>query len=382
MKKVTILALHLGAGGIERITTMLANNLCKNYNVEIVSTYKLFNKPFFELDKRVKVKYLLPDLKPNKKEFKDAINDFRFIKAFKEGMKALKILKLRKSTMIDYIKKCDSEIIISTRDIFNELLGKYGSKYTKKIGWEHNHHNDNKKYIKKIVKSVKNLDYFVLVSKELCAFYQDKVKAKCVYIPNCIDHYPDSLSSLDGKNILAVGRLSEEKDPLELVEVFNIVHKKFPDWKLNIVGSGVLEDALEDKIEELNLKDNVIMHGYRNRDYINELLKDTSVFLTTSKTESFGIVVLEAFAYGVPCVAYSSAQGIKEIVSNHYDAFLINDRNREVMAKRIMELIKNKNRRVIMGDYAFKTSLKYKDENICKIWIDLIENKSLKGGKK
>lgn len=373
MKKVTILALHLGAGGIERITTMLANNLCNNYNVEIVSTYKLFNKPFFELDKRVKVKYLIPDLKPNKKEFKDALNDFRFIKAFKEGMKSLKILKLRKSTMIEYIKNSDSDVIISTRDIFNEWLGKYGSKYIKKIGWEHNHHNDDKKYVKKIVKSVKNLDYFVLVSKELCAYYQDKVKPKCLYIPNCLDFYPDELSKLDKNHILSVGRLSPEKDPIELLEVFKIVHNKFPDWKLDVVGSGVLEDKMEDKIEELGLTDSVIMHGYRNRDYINALLKDTSIFVTTSKTESFGIVVLEAFAYGVPCVAYSSAQGIKEIVSNNYDAYLVNERNREVMAKRIMELIKNKNRRVIMGDYAFKTALKYKDSNICKIWVDLIE---------
>ena len=56
MKKISILALHLGSGGIERITTMLANNLCKDYKVEIVSTYKIFSKPFFqqkvEKDKR------------------------------------------------------------------------------------------------------------------------------------------------------------------------------------------------------------------------------------------------------------------------------------------------------------------------------------------
>ena len=51
MKKISILALHLGSGGIERITTMLANNLCKDYKVEIVSTYKIFPKPFFNLDK-------------------------------------------------------------------------------------------------------------------------------------------------------------------------------------------------------------------------------------------------------------------------------------------------------------------------------------------
>ena len=373
MKKISILALHLGSGGIERITTMLANNLCKDYKVEIVSTYKIFPKPFFNLDSRVSVKYLIPDMVPNEKEFKAALADFRFIKAFKEGLKSLKILKLKKSTMINYIKKCDADVIISTRDIFNTLLGRYGSKYTVKIGWEHNHHNNNKNYVRKIVSSVSRLDYFVLVSKELCDFYKDIVEPKCVYIPNCIDFYPDELSDMSKKRILSVGRLSPEKDPLELLEVFKLINNKFPDWHLDIVGDGVLYDKLEDKIDELKLNDYVTLHGNRNRDYINELLSKTSIFVTTSKTESFGIVVLEAFAYGVPTVAYSRAQGIREIVTDEYDGFLIENANREIMAKRIMELMTDKNMCQEMGKNAHKTALKYKAEEVAKMWIDLIE---------
>ena len=373
MKKVSILALHLGSGGIERITTMLANNLCNDYKVEIVSTYKIFNKPFFNLDSRVSVKYLIPYMVPNEKEFKDALSDFRFIKAFKEGIKALKILKLKKNTMINYIKKCDSDVIISTRDTFNTLLGKYGSKYTLKIGWEHNHHNNNKEYIRKIRNSVKNLDYFVLVSQELCDFYKDIVEPKCVYIPNCIDFYPDKLSDMSEKRVLSVGRLAPEKDPLELLEVFKLVNNKFPDWHLEIVGDGVLRDKLEDKVNELKLNDVVTLHGNRNRDYINELLSKTSIFVTTSKTESFGIVVLEAAAYGVPTVAYARAQGVKEIITDNYDGLLIENSNRELMAKRIMLLMKDQNMCQEMGKNAFHTATKFKAENVAKMWIDIIE---------
>ena len=372
MKKISILALHLGSGGIERITTMLANNLCNDYKVEIVSTYKLFNKPFFNLDSRITVKYLIPDMVPNEKEFKAALADFRFIKAFKEGLKSLKILRLKKSTMINYIKKCDSDIIISTRDIFNTLLGRYGSKYTVKIGWEHNHHNNNKNYVRKIINSVSK---FVLVSKELCDFYKDIVEPKCVYIPNCIDYYPEELSDMSLNRILSVGRLAPEKDPLELLEVFKLVNNKFPNWHLDIVGDGVLKDKIEDKIEELKLTDSVTLHGNRNRDYINALLAKTSIFVTTSKTESFGIVVLEAAAYGVPTVAYSRAQGVTEIISDEYDGFLIENTNREIMAKKIMELITDPNLCQEMGKNASKTAAKYKAEEISKMWIDIIEKK-------
>ena len=165
MKKITILALHLGYGGIEKCICNLANALISNYNVEIISTYKLYDKPAFYLDERVEVKYLMTDLKPNRKEIKNALKKFKLVTFFRELKKAHKILSLKKNLMIDTIKKCESEVIISTRDIYNFWLSMYGKEKTLKIGWEHSHHNNNIKYINKIVKSAKELDYFVLVSK-------------------------------------------------------------------------------------------------------------------------------------------------------------------------------------------------------------------------
>ena len=66
MKKITILALHLNYGGIERFISTLANSISDDYDVEIVSTYKLQDKPFFKLKSNIKVKYLITGLKPNK----------------------------------------------------------------------------------------------------------------------------------------------------------------------------------------------------------------------------------------------------------------------------------------------------------------------------
>ena len=58
MKKVTILSLHLGYGGIEKSISALANLLCEKYRVEIACVYKLFDKPVFDIDERVKIIYL------------------------------------------------------------------------------------------------------------------------------------------------------------------------------------------------------------------------------------------------------------------------------------------------------------------------------------
>ena len=152
MKRITILALHLGYGGIEKCISTLANTLCKNYQVNVISTYKLYEKPSFPIDDRVKITYLIPDLSPSKNEFIDSVKHLKFIKGFKLGITNLKILYLKKKKMIEAIKNCDSDVIISTRDIHNDWLGKYGNQNILKIGWEHNHHNNDKKYINKIIK--------------------------------------------------------------------------------------------------------------------------------------------------------------------------------------------------------------------------------------
>ena len=69
MKKVTILALHLGYGGIENAVATLANLLCEKYEVEILSVYRLYNEPVFDIDERVKIRYI-SNIKPNKNEMK------------------------------------------------------------------------------------------------------------------------------------------------------------------------------------------------------------------------------------------------------------------------------------------------------------------------
>lgn len=376
MKKITILALHLGYGGIERTISMFANSLIDTYDITIVSTYKLYDMPRFPLNDKIKVEYLLTDLNPNREEFKSSLKKLKLITCFKEGIKSINILKQKKQKMIEYIKSCKSDIIISTRDIHNKWLGKYGNKDSIKIGWEHNHHHNNKKYIKKIVSSVKELDYFVLVSKDLTEFYTKQLKnmhCKCIYIPNAIDYIPEKPSTLKNKNIVTIGRLSKEKGFLDLIDVYNIVHNYFPDWTLNIIGDGIQKEEIETKIKKYGLEKNILLHGYRDRTYINEVLKKSSVYVMSSFTESFGIVLLEAFSFGIPAISFTSAEGANEIISDNWDGYLVKERDKEQMAKRICELISNYNRRFIMGKNALKKAEAFHIDKIKEMWIDLIE---------
>lgn len=377
MKKVSILSLHLGYGGIEKSVAALANMLVDDYEVEIACTYKLFEKSVFPVDDRVKIVYLT-SVKPNRDKIKKALRKKQLFKLVKETFYALKVLRLREKTMISYIKNCDSDVVIATRDIFDEWLGKYGQDKVLKIGWEHNHYHGDFKYAANITRSNKQLDYLVLVSNSLRAFYEKElIKSKCqvVYIPNVIEGIPEKIAPLDEKRLVSVGRLSQEKGFIDLLKMFNILHKDYPDWRLDIIGDGVEKDKLEKYIKDHDLEKVVLLHGFRDKEYIDEILQKSAIYLLTSYTESFGIVLIEAMSHGVPCIAFDSAEGARELIQSGKNGYLIKNRSYSAFLKKVEDLINKKSERRKIGRVSREGVKKYTCEVVKEQWIDLIEKK-------
>lgn len=377
MKKISILSLHLGYGGIEKSIVSLANLLSKKYSVEIAVCYKLYDKSVFDLDDSINVKYLNDStIVPNHKSLKSAIHGKNIKKIFKEFAYSLKVLHYRKNGMINYIKSCDSDVIISTRDIFNEWLSLYGKDDVLKIGWEHNHFHDNYKYAHRIIRSAKKLDYLVLVSMDLLEFYKRKMsnyKCMCIYIPNCIESIPQKLSKLNEKRLISVGRLSPEKGYLDLLKVYKQLRNDYPNWVLDIIGDGKERDNLERYIKNNNLEKYVTLHGFQGKEYIDKLMNKSSIYLMTSFTESFGIVLIEAMSHGLPCIAFSSAEGAREIINSGENGYLIKNRNYEMMIKKISDLIENPEERKKIGKNARKSIKKYTSDVVGEEWLTLIE---------
>lgn len=380
-KKIAILSLHLGYGGVERAITSLANSLAKldKYDIEIVSVYKLYEKPVFDIDEKVKVTYLLPsELSPNRKEWKEALNNLKLIRLGKESLKGLKILYARRKKMVEYIKNTNANVIISTRIFLNELLSEYGKDNILKIGWEHNHYHNDMRYATDVIRSAKNLDYFVLVSKGLQKFYHKKMrtfKCKCIYIPNAIENIPRTKSPLTGEHIISVGRLSPEKGYLDLLKIYLDLKKKKCKWHLDIVGDGSERSRLEKFIKENNLENDITLHGFKNSKEIEKLMQKSSFYVMTSYTESFGIVLLEAMSNGLPCLAFDSAEGAKEVITSGHDGYLIKHRNFKAMEKKILDLTKDIDMRKKLGKNGRRKVKGYISDNICASWEKLIERK-------
>ena len=375
MKKIAILSLHLGYGGIEKSVATLANILVNNYDVEIISTYKLYDKPVFDIDERVKIKYLTKNFLPNKREFREALRNRHFISMLKEGIRGLKGLRIRRKVNIDYIKSSDADAIIATRDIFDKWLGDYGKKNIVKIGWEHNHYHDDLAYAHKIVRCCWKLDYLVLVSANLKKFYRReliKSKCKCCFIPNAIDEVPSRMAALKEKRLISVGRLSSEKGYIDLLKMYTIISKKHEDWHLDIIGDGDERERLENYIERHNLEKRVTLHGFKDKEYINQMLKKSSIYLMTSHTESFGIVLIEAMSHGLPCIAFSSAEGAREIIKSGKNGYLIKNRSYKAFIKKVEDLMKDRDTRVSIGKESRNSIKKYTKDVVKEEWLDLL----------
>jgi len=369
MKKITFLMLHFGFGGVESAIANQANMLCDKFNVEIVSLYKLNYESPYTLDKNIKVIYL-SDLRPNREEFINFLRKKNLFNAFKEGLKALKILYLKENLMKKFIKKCNSDIIVSTRLNFNKKLGKYAKKNVIKIAQEHVYHKNNQKYINSLIKSVKKIDYLMPVSKELTKFYKDRVtsKTKCKYIRHALDFKINAYEFNCTNTLVAVARLSKEKGFSDLIDVISIVKRDIPNIKLNLIGDGNEKENLKNKIKECNLTDNIKMHGFKNRKEINKILKKCSIYCMTSFEESFGLSVIESMAFGIPCVAFDDAKGVLEII-NKNNGVIVKNRDKKKMAEVICSLLNDENKLKKFSKGAYEKSLEFSYENVQKDWI-------------
>lgn len=371
-KEITIMSLHLGHGGIEKYISSLCKMLEDDYKINIISTYKLMDNPAYDFSKKINITYLI-DCGPNTYEINKAIRDKNIKNIIKEGLISLKILYKKYSLNIKSIKNIHSKYIITTRDFHNFLVGNYADKDIIKIATEHNYHNNNRKYYDKVSKSVRGFDYFVLVSISLRDFYQDKVYGpKCIYIPNTIDELPKESSKLTENNLISVGRLVKEKGFSDLIDTINLVKKDIPNIKLYLIGDGNKKEELERKINSLNLNNNIILTGYLNQNEIAKYLKKSKLYVMTSYTESFGIVLIEAMSYKVPCIAFDSANGAKELLKDNV-GILIKDRNKEEMAKKIINLLNNDKELYKYSESGFNKCKMYLIDNVKKEWLTILK---------
>ena len=372
--KIQILSLHLGFGGAERATIDLANMLSSKYEVELISLYKTIDKPPYEVNNKIKINYLT-NLKPNREEFKEALHNKKLIKTFLEGLKSAYILFIKQKLIKGTVEHTDAEHIISTRMYFTKIAINFGRTEQKTIAIEHNY-DIREEYIKEISENMTNINCLVCVSKSATEVYKKKIKnIKIEYLPNIISTEYSNTSNLKNENnIIYAGRLEQEKGVLDLISIVKNIKEERPHIKLNIYGDGSLKKELEKKINENDLKDNIVLHGFAKPQDLEKAYCDSCLFILPSHKESFGIVVLEAMKCGIPTIAFSGATGAKDLIDDGKDGFIIEERDIEKLAAKTIEYLKlDISKKKNIQKNAIKKVGKFTDKIVSKEWFKLIK---------
>jgi len=143
-----------------------------------------------------------------------------------------------------------------------------------------------------------------------------------------------------------VGRLVEQKDPLNLLGAFRLTLERIPSARLMIVGDGYLKTVLRNFIRSHSLDNNVsLLPGVRD---IRPLFREAWVFVLPSLYEGSPNVILEAMAAGLPVIA-TRVDGVPELVQQGKTGIMVEPRNSPALADAITDILTDEHKARLMG---------------------------------
>jgi glycosyltransferase involved in cell wall biosynthesis len=199
-----------------------------------------------------------------------------------------------------------------------------------------------------------------------------KPNAKIKVIPPSVNplNYPSNAPTIYENFILFIGRLVFYKNIDVLLKAFQTVVKDFANYQLIIAGDGPMKSTWQSLASKLGIEKNVLFIGNISNEQKIDLLNRCLALALPSTFEGFGLVILESFMFKKP-VLVSDVSPFDEIIDHEHDGFLIPSHDSEIWAKRIIDLIKDRNLVVRIGRNGYS---KYEDKFNFSNYISRMEN--------
>lgn len=331
-KKLLIVLFELGHGGAENIMLNIARRLCNNFDVHFMILSDKSNA-FQKLEDNVHIHYLRTN-----RIRKGILKSFLFFRKNKYdivffNLWPISFLTLTALFLARPINFYSTNKIIFEHSVLSEQYSRKGFLFR----W----------IVKLSIRLIYNLaDKVISVSegvrKELDNYGLRKVKSICLPNPLIIKTNKLILSdfqnnilkdwqSSDAIKVIAIGSLKQQKNYHLMIKSFQVLNRDFNiDARLLIVGSGPMLDELTKYRDKLSQNKNISFFGSVNNPL--PLLEDADLFLMTSKSESFGLSILEALSTGTTVVSTNCKYGPSEILGKDYK-YLCDDNENDIARK-------------------------------------------------
>lgn len=355
MKKICFFTGNLNlSGGTERVCSTIANALQEQgYEVSVINLHE-GEKPFFPLHKEIN----------NKQLFSKRVS---FSKNYIQVVKKLR--SFCKTNSIDTLVIVESMLALFSVP----ALAGLGIKH---ICWEHFNFNvdlgqKKRRFARQL--AARFCDWVVVLTEQDCAYWlqHSRHKGQIVAIPNPLPfpiqdaHTP----SQESRIVLSVGRLTPQKGFDLLLAAWKEVAPFAPLWRLRIIGDGEDRAKLQKLCKEYAIEDTVDWIG-RTADVATHY-REAAIYCLSSRFEGFGMVLLEAMAFSLPCVAFDCEAGPAELLADT-GALLVEPENTNKLAQALLYLIQNPQDRTIISEASKIKATQYSINSLIKKWIKII----------
>ena len=223
---------------------------------------------------------------------------------------------------------------------------------------------DNKLIWAFFKKRMKQADRLIAVSKpDEQILRKNFPNLKIVQIPNGVDTSIYKSSKKIEKRITFIGRIHEQKGLIYLLEAFDNASKKYPDFRLEIIGK---ENEYSELLKKRFPNPKIVYKGYQNdRKKIASLLSSSYALALPSLWEGSPLTLFESLASGRPVIA-SDIPAFKDILTDEKDGILVPAKDSNELAENIIYLIKNKSLASKIGNAGKKLAMEYDWKQISK----------------
>ncbi len=357
--KIVFVAGSLRGGGAERVLSLLANEFAeRHHDITVITKAPECD---YELNENVQWKPIFC-----KDEIKVSISD-KISRRFKYIPRLISTIKNEKpDVVISFLVGMNGKVILISRLLGIPVIASEHTNYQADmniLSWI------ERRWIYKLANAVT-----VLTKYDYSNYYSHFLNNIHI-MPNPVSFTPIEKLVPRESTILVSGSLNrwEIKGFDNLIKIFANVAKVYPDWKLQIAGSGEEgEKYLRQLIDELKLQDNIEFLGFC--DNIDEVMQRSSIFVLSSRHEGFGMVLAEAMSQGCVCISFDCVAGPSEIIENGVDGILVEDQNMEQMEKEIFRVIDDEQLREYLATNAIKNIQRFSIQKIGDKWMDLINS--------
>ena len=217
-------------------------------------------------------------------------------------------------------------------------------------------------------KALKKANLVVTLTEKDAVDWQKYGLKTCV-IPNMVQQNQGVCSDLCQPHVIFVGRLDYQKRPMTMIHIWQRVFPCFSDWHLDIYGEGEQRQEIEKVATMLGMN----IHVHLPTPQIFDCYRQSSILVSTSLFEPFGLVIPEAMSCGLPIVAFDSPYGPSEIITDGVDGFLVKNGDEKAFSDCLSRLMADKSLRQHMGLAASRTARRYSAEHIMPQWKSLFE---------